>query len=255
MIDFKSLGKCDLHMHTTYCDGKSSAEQMVLSAIEKGLDTVGVATHSFTSMDNLYCIKKEDIKPFQQEVRALKEKYKDKIRVLCGVEQEYISNCSTDGFDYVIGSVHYFIVDEKYSHVDHSPEYFHNSVKKFFGGDYYAAAENYFSLVENVVEKTGADIIGHFDLVDKFNEGGKLFDVNHPRYVAAYQKALDKLLKTGKPFEINTGAISRGYRTAPYPHENIYKIIKERGGKFILSSDAHHADNVAYQFDIWQKLL
>ena len=47
MIDFKSLGKCDLHMHTTYCDGKSSAEQMVLSAIEKGLDTVGVATHSF----------------------------------------------------------------------------------------------------------------------------------------------------------------------------------------------------------------
>lgn len=255
MIDIESLGKCDLHMHTVYCDGKSTAEEMVLSAIEKGLDTVGVATHSFTSQDNLYCIKKENILPFQKEVNALKEKYADKIRVLCGVEQEYISNCSTDGFDYVIGSAHYFIVGDKFYHVDHSKEYFLNSVKTAFDGDFYAAAENYYATVANVVEKTGADIIGHFDLINKFNEGNKLFDVKHPRYVAAYENALDKLLKTGKPFEINTGAISRGYRLEPYPHFDIYKIIKANGGKFVLSSDSHHAKNIAYQFDIWQKLL
>ena len=255
MIDFASLGKCDLHMHTTYCDGKSSAEEMVLSAIEKGLDTVGVATHSFTSKDNLYCIKAENVPRFQAEVNALKEKYADKIRVLCGVEQEYMSDFPLDGFDYSIGSVHYFFVQNKYSHVDHSEEYFLSSVNKYFGGDFYAAAENYYESVANVIEKTGADIIGHFDLVNKFNEGCKFFDVKHPRYVAAYTKALDKLLKTGRPFEINTGAISRGYRTEPYPHADILKIIKERGGKLILSSDAHHEKNVAYQFDIWQKLI
>lgn len=255
MIDFESLGKSDLHMHTVYCDGKNTAEEMVLSAIEKGLDTVGIATHSFTSKDNTYCIKIEDISRFQQEVRALKEKYKDKICVLCGVEQDYISTCSTSGFDYVIGSVHYFLVDGKLDHVDHSRESFLRTVKSLFNGDYYAAAENYYQFMGDVIEKTGGDVIGHFDLINKFNEGNQLFDVKHPRYVCAYKKALDKLLKTGKPFELNTGAISRGYRTQPYPHADILKIIKQSGGKLIISSDAHNAKNVAFQFDLWRDLI
>ena len=29
----------DLHMHTTFCDGKNTPEEMVLSAIDKGLET------------------------------------------------------------------------------------------------------------------------------------------------------------------------------------------------------------------------
>ena len=87
------------------------------------------------------------------------------------------------------------------------------------------------------------------------NEGDKYFDTKHPRYVKAYKTALDKLIKTGKPFEINTGVISRGYKSTPYPSSDIIKIIKENGGTLMLNSDAHHEKNVAYQFDIWQKLL
>ena len=197
--------------------------------------------------ENLFSVQKKG---------ALKEKIKtDKIRVLCGVEQDYYSNCSTDGFDYVIGSVHYFFVDGEYFHVDHSEEYFLNSVKTAFGGDFYSAAENYYSAVSNVIEKTGADIIGHFDLMNKFNKDNKFFDVKHPRYVDAYTKALEKLLKTGKVFEINTGVISRGYRKQPYPHTDIYNIIKDNGGKFVLSSDAHSKENIAYEFSKWQKLI
>lgn len=255
MIDLKSLGKCDLHMHTVYCDGKSTAEEMVLSAIEKGLDTIGVATHSYAPQSVDYCIKKEDVPKFIEEVRALKEKYADKIRVLCGVEQDYVSTYPTDKFDYSIGSVHYFIVGDNMYDVDLCEEAFLNVVNTVFGGDFYAAAENYYATLEKVIEKTNADIIGHFDLVTKFNEGDKHFDTKHPRYVQAYQRALYKLLKTGKPFEINTGVISRGHKTAPYPSADIIKIIKENGGTLMLNSDAHHAKNVAYQFDIWQKLL
>ena len=202
-----------------------------------------------------YCIKKDDIPRFQAEVNALKIKYADKICVLCGVEQEYISTCSTEGFDYSIGSVHYFIVGDKLYHVDWYEEYFLDVIKNVFNGDFYLAVENYFDTVANVIEKTGADIIGHFDLINKFNEGDRLFSTKHPRYVNAYKKALEKLLKTGKPFEVNTGAISRGYRTEPYPSLDALNIIKQNGGTLILSSDAHNKDNVAYQFDIWQKLI
>ena len=38
----------DLHMHTVYCDGHDTPEDMVLSAIDKGLDTVGISAHSYT---------------------------------------------------------------------------------------------------------------------------------------------------------------------------------------------------------------
>ena len=255
MIEFGNLTKCDLHTHTIFCDGKDTPEQMVLSAIDKGLETIGIATHSYTEFGGEYCIKKEDIKKFQEQVNALKIKYADKIRVLCGVEQEYFSQTSLEGYDYAIGSLHYFYVNGKFYHVDMSEEYFVDCINREFGGDFYSACENYYADLENVIEKTGADIIGHFDLINKFNEGNKLFDVNHPRYVNAYKKALFKLLKTGKPFEINTGAISRGYRTEPYPHLDILKIIKENGGKVILTSDSHSAKNIAFQFDVWQKLL
>ena len=56
----------------------------------------------------------------------------------------------------------------------------------------------------------------------------------------------DKLLDTEKPplFEINFGAVIRGYRTEPYPSKPILEYLKARGAKFILSGDSHTVDNV-----------
>ena len=94
----------------------------------------------------------------------------------------------------------------------------------------------------------GMDIIGHFDLITKFYEGGALFDETEPRYIAASRAAADVLLKTGKPFEINTGAISRGYRTAPYPSLALRDYIRHKGGSFLLSSDSHAKESLCFQF-------
>ena len=111
--------------------------------------------------------------------------------------------------------------------------------------------EDFFALEKDVVRQTKCDIIGHFDLVTKFNEQHHFFDTAHPRYVNAWRAAADELLKAGIPFEINTGAISRGYRTEPYPAPEIRQYIKDQGGTLILSSDAHNAQNIAFQFDRW----
>ena len=73
--------------------------------------------------------------------------------------------------------------------------------------------------------------------------------MNHPRYVKAWQSAADTLLKTGKPFEINTGAMSRGYRTEPYPARDIREYIRRHGGKLILSSDSHMKDTIIFRFE------
>ena len=245
----------DLHMHTAYCDGKCAPEEMILSAIDKGLSTVGISGHSYTFFDESYCMKKADIPRYIAELRYLRAKYFDRIHVLCGAEQDYYSDYPTDDFDYVIGSAHYVKIGEDYIPVDESPLILKKAADKYFNGDIYAMCELYFRTVADVVNKTACDIIGHFDLISKFTEQSDLIDVTHPRYVAAWQKAVDELVKVDVPFEINTGAMSRGYRTSPYPSADMIAYIKEKGGRFALSSDAHNADAVAYGFEEFEGLV
>ncbi len=243
----------DLHSHTIFCDGNNAPEEMVLSAIKKGLKTYGISVHAYQFFDKRYCIAKDNIAVYKEEINVLKEKYKDKIEILCGVEQDYYSRESCDGYDYIIGSVHYLHKKGVYIPIDDSAEEFSDYVNQYFDGDYYAFCEEYYDNVADVLNKTHADVIGHLDLVSKFNEGNIFFNEQHPRYVAAYKKAIDALIPYNVPFEINTGAISRGYKTFPYPNSHMMKYISEQGGKFILSSDAHHADNIAFQFEKWEK--
>lgn len=242
----------DLHVHTTYCHGADTPEELVLAAIGKNMQCIGFSSHSYTSFDESYCVKKEEIPAYKAEISRLKEKYKDKIKILCGVEQDFYSEEPTDGYDYVIGSVHYIKVGNDYISVDLSPEYLTDAVNKYFDGDFYRSAEEYFSTVSKI---RNADIIGHFDLITKFNETHRLFDEKNDRYVAAYKRALDILLKQDVLFEINTGAISRGYKSTPYPAADILSYIKQGGGELILSSDTHSKENLMFEFTKYEKYL
>ena len=98
-------------------------------------------------------------------------------------------------------------------------------------------------------ERTRCRIVGHFDLFTKYNEDDGLFDTAHPRYRAAWRSAADRLIGTGIPFELNTGAISRGVRKDPYPSEEILSYLGSRGAPVVLSSDAHAASDIMYSFD------
>lgn len=239
----------DFHTHTSYCDGKNSAEELVKSALQKGLKAIGFSGHSFTEFDKSYCMSKENTEKYISEIKALKEQYKNSIDIYCGIEKDYYSKINTSAFDYVIGSVHYVKKDSKYLDIDLSAENFCDNVTRFFGGDFYAFCEAYYKNVADVYNKTKCNIIGHFDLVTKFNEGNALFDESNKRYVDSAVFAVDELLKNDVIFEVNTGAISRGYKTAPYPARFILKRIYEKGGSIILSGDTHSAGSLCYDFD------
>ena len=49
-------------------------------------------------------------------------------------------------------------------------------------------------------------------------------------------------------FEVNTGAIARGYRKTPYPSAEILHTLRKEGAKIMLNSDCHHADNLTCHF-------
>lgn len=236
----------DLHVHTDFCDGRDSAEDMVLSAISKGVGKLGLVVHSYVPFDPESCVQLDRVEDYLYEISILKEKYKDKIELLCGIEADYYSPQDTSPFDYVIGSVHYLYIDGKYKAIDDQPYMLGEMIEQDFGGSFYACAEEYFATVAKLAEKK-PDFIGHFDLIKKFSRAFP-FDPENQRYRDAWMIAADALLQLKVPFEINTGGINRGWTDEPYPSAEILEYITKNGGKTVYASDAHRKEDIARGF-------
>lgn len=244
------MAYCDYHIHSTYCDGSSTCEEIVLTAIEKGLKTVGILAHSYCAFDRVFTISIEQTSLFQQEMKALKEKYKDKINVLCGVEQDALSKTPTDGFDYVLASSHYVkVAPGVYRPLDYTPESLAQTIKKYFKGDERLLLKAYLKNLVELTKRVKPNVIAHIDLLTKFSEKTSLFNNKDKKYYKLYFSSIDEIMKVCTIFEVNVGAISRGYRTSPYPDEKLVEYILSKGGKFVLSSDAHDKKKVAFEFD------
>ena len=250
--------KMNFHTHTTYCDGKESAESMIQAALQKGFTRLGFSGHCFNTFRpedvKVWCMSPEGTEAYKKEIRALAEKYAGQIEILCGVEQDACSDASVDGYDYVIGSVHYAEKNGEYYCVDESPETLERGIREGFGGNPYALVKRFFEQEAEVVKRTNATFIGHFDLVTKFNEGNRYFDPMDKRYRTAALEAMDALLETGRPFEINTGGMYRGLRTEQYPSVQLLKDLKERNGEILLSSDSHDGASLGFAFPEMVKL-
>ncbi|MBR1497399.1 MAG: histidinol-phosphatase HisJ family protein [Oscillospiraceae bacterium] len=239
----------DFHVHSNFSDGADPPEAVVRAALDRGMTRLGFSDHGYAAYDGDCCIPRARVSAYRETVAALRETYRGRIEIFCGVEQDLYSDAPTEGFDYVIGSVHYLYLGGEYHALDWKPEILRETCARFFGGDMYALTAAYYEAVAAVHARTGCDIIGHFDLISKFNERERLFDPADPRYITAWQAAAEALLPCGVPFEINTGAMSRGWRTAPYPAEDIMRYLAARGARFVLSSDSHSAETLCYDFE------
>lgn len=238
--------KGDLHTHTVFSDGDNTPEEMVLAAIERGLDYIGFSDHAPMLFDDGCAMEAEKLPEYAAEIQRLKEKYKDRITIYLGLEMDSLSPSPAVPLDYRIGSVHYLeMADGHHVPIDWTAEKLKAGADTYFGGDIYALIEAYFERVGRIVQLTGADIIGHFDLVTKFQDQSPLFDERHPRYIAAWQKAVDSILPHCKLFEINSGAVARGHR-AVYPAPAIRQYILENGGRFVHNSDSHNKDTLGF---------
>jgi len=228
---------------------------MIKAAIQMGGYSIGFSEHSYVSFDEDYSMSIEDIPLYISEITALKEKYEGEIEVFLGIEMDYFTDKVPDGLEYVIGATHHVEIDGLYVTVDGAYSHLVHMNTEYFGGDYLAMAESYYTTISDVVDKTDADMIGHFDLIAKHNLDGKMFDEMHPRYVKAALNAMDQILEKCKIFEVNTGAMYRLGKKAPYPNEYLLKELQKRGGEVILASDSHNSKSLYYEFDEMLELV
>lgn len=246
-------GYFDLHVHTEFCDGHATAEEMVKAAVAMGCPRIGFSSHAPMPYGD-YAMKREREEEYRIEIHRLREAYRERIEVLCGLEVDLWSYpVDREKYDYIIGSCHSLspLHNGARVDVDGPAEALRAAIDRDFGGDAYAACEDYYASVARLGE-WHPDIIGHLDLIRKYNAGATLFDENNPRYLAAARSAIDALLPLGVPFEVNTGAVSRHYRETPYPAAPLLAYILREGGRVILTGDAHRPENLCYEFARWE---
>lgn len=249
------INKQNLHTHSVLCDGKDTLEQMVLKAIEKGFDSVGFSGHSYMDFLPEIGMNEKESEIYKKEICRLKEKYRDIIKIYYGLEFELYSKVDLSGYDYLIGSCHNIDFGGKILEVDNLQEYAEANVREFFGGDGLAYAKKYYETLATLPEHGKFDIIGHFDVVTKFSQRVNLFDEDSKEYRSAAIEAAQALAGKIPFFEVNTGAISRGYKKSPYPNKFIIKEMKRLGFGAVITSDCHNKDYLDSYFDEAAELL
>ncbi len=234
--------KTNYHTHSTFCDGSATPEEMVVAALAKGFDALGFSSHS----DMV-----EDLPAYCREIARLKAKYAGRIRILCGLEAELAKPfVRPEGLDYVIGSFHFIAApDGAFFPFDASPEILQAGIRDHFGGDGEAFVRAYFAFERKIVRRSDFDFLAHCDLVRKFNVRHPYFDESADWYRAELVETADAIAAGGKPVEINTGAISRGWMDDVYPSSEFRRLLAERGVRFLLSSDAHSPGALDTAFD------
>lgn len=239
------------HNHTTFCDGKNTPREMVECALKNGARAIGFSSHGYTPFDTRYCLTDES--GYIDEIDRLKNEYKDKIEIYLGVEEDAFFPVNRSLYDYVIGSMHYYKVNGEYYPIDSTPKLFENCLE-LFNYNVTEMAENYYSAFCGYIKSRKPDIIGHFDLITKYDEESRLF-LGNENYHKIAEKYLLSVVSEDVLFEVNVGAMLRGYRKSPYPYDNLLHKINKQGGNIILSLDAHSINHLSFDFSNTIKYL
>ncbi len=164
----------NFHSHTNYCDGRNSAEEMIAEAIKLGVKSYGFSSHAPVPFPNKWSLKKENLDNYINEINVLKEKYKDKIEIYCGLETDYIAKCSGASFfrhikslDYLFGSIHYLYENPwtDLFEIDGSLKSFQAGFKQIFKNDPIAITKRFYELTRKMISNDMPDVIAHIDKI------------------------------------------------------------------------------------------
>lgn len=235
----------DFHIHTSYSDDCNvEMESYIQPAIEKGLKGICFTDHidiDYPNNTNKFML---EYAPYVKELNRLKEKYKDKLEILLGVEfgmQPHILDTDASffaekTFDYVLGSIHA------------------TGKKELYGGDYldgiteHQGIVNYFTEMLYCVKNFKSyNNLGHLDAINRY-VSSETKPYSAEKYIDYIEEIIKAVVAAGKGIELNTSGKRYGLGNF-HPEPRIIKLYKQFGGEIItLGSDSHSTSTIAYGF-------
>jgi histidinol-phosphatase (PHP family) len=253
--------KVDGHVHTPFCPHGStdSFEMYVERAIALDYSAITFTEHAplpegfvDTTPDQDSGMDPSRLSEYFDTLDILKEKYKNKIIILSGLEVDYI-----DGFeketaeilttygprmDDSILSVHFLQYRGKWDCLDFSPDVFGSMVD-----DYGSVDAVYARYYETVLKSIRADLgvykpkrIGHITLVKKFQ---KLFPASQS-FSDEVSLILQEIAGRDLELDYNGAGLVKPHCGESYPPPEVIKQARAMGIKIVYGSDAHTADGL-----------
>ena len=260
------MQKFNLHTHSIYSDGKSQPREIVEEAVRQGLTTLGFSEHSPLPFDNNFSVKEADMPCYVAEITQLKEEFKGKIDLYCGLEADYLTGVSEPfavtkeryHLDYLIGGVHlvgqsanpdeiWFIDGPKW-------EVYDEGLQKFFDGDIRRAVRRFYEQSNEMIENEQFDIIAHFDKI-KMHNRERYFHEDEPWYRKLVLETLDLIREKGLVMEINTRGIYKKRYNGFYPSPWLMEEACKMGVPAVISADAHHFSEISLEFAAAEEAL
>ncbi len=248
--------KADFHLHSSFSgDAHIPMEEMIQQGIQTGLTTMCFTEHMDMdypppngTSENIFLVNTDS---YLYDLLHFREKYRDKIKLLFGIElgiqahiipelEHYIESYP---FDFVIASSHLC-----------------GGVDPYFSAYYEGKSEwtsyhQYFeSILENVKSFSNFDVYGHLDYIVRYGPNKNKF-YTYEDHKDVIDEILRILIRGGKGIELNTGGYKYGLGV-PNPCPEILKRYNELGGKIItIGSDAHTPEYIGSYFNEAREVL
>jgi histidinol-phosphatase (PHP family) len=226
--------KTNYHTHNELCNHASgSPEDYILTAIENGYEVIGMSDHCAMPNPSFYRVSFEELKKYLEEVEILKEKYKNKIKVLNGLEVDFFSELMPlmkyyyENTDYIILAVHTLECNGE-------NVYFHSS----YGLTDENKLEKYKKIVVEGIKTNLFSFVAHPDI---FMHG--LSEVTDK-----HREVMEEICKVAAeydvPLEYNANGLRRieynnFKREMCYPNKELFLITKKYNCKVIINGDCH----------------
>lgn len=243
----------DLHTHTYLCGhAKGEMEEYIAEAINKGISILGISDHlphnhipplgPFTRL----AMDEKNLPYYVDSVLALKEKYRDSLEILLGIEADFYPQYEDKTalllekypFDYAIGSVH-VLGDWLFD----SPRFIEEWDRRNVDSVYL----EYYEVIKKLAKSRLFNIVGHLDLPKKFNHRPKN-DLN-----GVITELAKEIKKSGLVVELNSSGL-RYAASEIYPSLEIIHILRSEEVPITLGSDAHQPNEVGENFHLSLKI-
>jgi len=251
----------NFHTHSAYCDGKGELSHFVQRAIELNMKGIGFSSHAPIPFDCKWCMSKESFRGYLEEIATLRKVNPD-IEIYTGLESDYIPTViSPEQFnrqlDYVIGSIHFVdqLPDGSNWEIDGLHTNFLTGLAAIFNNNIRNAICRYYELTREMINSSTPDIVGHIDKIKIQNIDKKFFSEEEPWYRHEIAKTIDVIQEAGAIVEVNTRGIYQRKSKTTYPSPWILEILCERNIPVLLSSDAHHLNDLINQFNETARML
>jgi histidinol-phosphatase (PHP family) len=223
----------DLHIHTVFsCDSKTTMAEYCEEAIHQGVKYLCFTDHvDYNQNDYGYGFYKPQA--YFEEFNRIQDKYSDKITILSGIEfsephvyQKEFEELSKLPYDFILGSIHYWIDDLFASQM----------VAK--GITLEEAFEKYWIEVNKAVTCGGFDSLAHMDFPKRYYKDS----LWNEDVICDIFKVM---VKNNISLEINTSSLRKGL-SETMPNRELLRIYEMVAGRNVtIGSDSHSTNELA----------